>query len=73
MEFDLLQALNTGALIAFTFLFVKGEIISKRVVNQILEEANNRTDKLTAEIKQGIKDAVREGIVEGHHIIKNGR
>lgn len=69
----ILQLLNAGALLAMVVLYTKGQIVSRPIVDKILEEANNRTDKLTAEIKQGIKEAARDGIVEGLLIVKNNK
>ncbi|KAA3645319.1 MAG: hypothetical protein DWQ07_12690 [Chloroflexi bacterium] len=67
---DLFQA---GVLLAAVILFVRGDLLSKKVVEIILEEAENRTAKVADEVKTGIRQAVRDGIIEGVHVAKNGK
>ena len=60
-----------GILIVQVWLYSTGKVISRPVVDKILNEANQRTTKLADEIKEGIKDAVKGGIVEGIHEVRS--
>lgn len=62
---DLLQ--GVGALVVLLWvlvLFIRGDLVTGKTVDKLLEEANNRTAKLVSEVKEGIKEAVKEGILE---------
>ena len=73
MEIDIfLQVANTGALAYIAFAFMKGKIWSSDSVDKMLEANKEQTVKLANEVKNGIKEAVKDGIVAGVYDAKNG-
>lgn len=60
-----------GVLFMNVWFFIKGQIVPVSVVERILQEADKRTTKMADEIKSGIKEAVREAIVQGIHEIRS--
>ena len=69
------EVVNTGGTIAVLILnvwmFATGKVIPAGTVDKMMKSADDRTIKLAEEIKQGIKDAVRDGIVSGIHEVRN--
>lgn len=54
-----------GLLVIGIWAFYNGKIMSSKVVDKILREADARSSKLANEIKLGIQQAVTDGIVAG--------
>jgi hypothetical protein len=55
---------NTSAIITFLYLFVTGKVQSEKVVDRILDEAENRTIKHSKEILDGMEDAIYTGYLK---------
>lgn len=59
---------NGGVLVVVLALLLKGELISRVVVDRILKEAENRAAAITQAIFEDmqikVKNAVREGMIE---------
>ena len=74
-EIQWIQIVNNigvvGVLFMIVWFFIAGRIVPVSVVDRILQEAEKRTTKMADEIKAGIKEAVREAIVQGIHEIRS--
>lgn len=59
----------------FLVLYIRGDIMSKSVVETILREAENRSLKLVRELRNEMKEATREGVLEAIHYLEkeNGK
>lgn len=70
-----LEIINTGGVIGLLVLnlwmFATGKVIPKTTVDAMIKALDDRTVKLANEIKEGISDAVRQGIVTGIHEVRN--
>lgn len=64
-----IELIKTGGVIAVLclnlYFLVSGKVIPKEIVDTMMKRADDRTLKLTAEIKDGIKEAVTQGIIMG--------
>jgi len=71
-----LSILNTfgiiGLLVLIVWAFFNGKVMPKSIHDQLMEEAESRTIKLAAEIQDGIKTAVQEGITQAIVYLRNG-
>lgn len=69
-----LEIINTGGVIGILVLnlwmFATGKVIPKTTVDAMITALDDRTVKLAEEIKSGIKDAVKEGIMSGIHEVR---
>jgi hypothetical protein len=69
------QVINSVGVVGVLFMnvwfFISGRIVPLSVVDRILLEAEKRTTRMADEIKDGIKAAVKEAIVQGIHEIRN--
>jgi hypothetical protein len=74
-ETDWLQIINTGGvlglLLLLVYMFYSGNVVPKSTVDMMIKLTEERTVKLAAEIKEGMKDAVKQGIIEGIHEVRN--
>jgi hypothetical protein len=61
-----LELANGGALLLFLFLLIKGLVVPKVVVDQMMEESKNQTLKLVNEISATIEGAVKNGVLQAH-------
>lgn len=59
------QFMQAGSMVVFLYLFVKGDIVSKKTLDYVLKE-------LVAEMLAGVKEAVYEGHLKADAQI-NGR
>ena len=59
-----------GLLVLNVWMFASGNIVPRSVLDVILKASEDRTTKLADEIKGGIQEAVREGIVAGIHEVR---
>ena len=77
METDLftqiLNALDTGALIAFVILFATGKLMSYKTVELILTQAEERTQKLAKEVLDGMEEKVSNGVLKGMREYNGGK
>lgn len=60
--------IQTGAVVTFLVLFVKGQVISRSVFDELTE---NVVHKVVHTLKDEIKDAVRDGMLEAFDV--NGK
>lgn len=70
-----MELINTGGVIGLLVLnlwmFATGKVIPKTTVDAMIKALDDRTVKLASEIKEGISDAVKQGIVTGIHEVRN--
>lgn len=68
------EIVNTGGTIAVlvlnVWLLATGKLIPKTTMDALIKSMDDRTVKLASEIKAGISEAVREGIVNGIHEVR---
>jgi len=66
---DWMSIINTfgvvGVLVLNLWMFATGRIMPKATVDAMMKAADERTTKLTNEIKDGIEKAVQQGIIVG--------
>ena len=73
VNMEILTALiNTSPTLVFLYLFIAGKIMPETVVDRILKEAEARSAKITQDILDGMKEAVKQGHLEADAEI-NGR
>jgi len=62
-----------GLLVVSVWAFYNGKVMSSKIVDKILREADSRTSRLAGEIKSGIQQAVTAGIAAGiQQSVENG-
>jgi hypothetical protein len=61
---DLLQA---GAWVFMAVLFVKGDVLSKPVVDKMLEHGRDQAKLVAKAVTKEMKEAVKQGILEANH------
>ena len=52
-----------GLLLFIVILFIRGDLITKTMLNHLLEQNKNGIELLATKLQAGMKDAVHEGIV----------
>lgn len=66
---DWMSIINTfgvvGLLVLNLWMFATGRIMPKATVDTMMKAADERTTKVANEIKDGIKEAVQQGIIVG--------
>jgi predicted glycosyltransferase len=66
MDIDILVTLmNTGALVVISVLLIRGDVMPRKTVDKILEEAEKRANIMAAEIVKAMKDSVKDGVEAG--------
>ena len=60
--------IQTGAMVTFLVLFVRGQVISRSVFDELTELV---VHKVIHELKKDMKDAVRDGMLEAFKV--NGK
>lgn len=73
----ILQLVQTGGVVAvllyLVFSFMSGKIVPATVVEKLLSEAENRTLKMAEELRNSIKEAVKQGYLEAREELLNKR
>lgn len=59
--------INTGALVFFVYMFTTGQVVSVKILEKILKEAENRTTKVVTELTETIGKSVENAVSRGIH------
>ena len=63
---DIITAIiDSGVLVVILVLFIRGEIMSKKVVNQILDEAEKRSEIIAGHMTDAMEVKIRQAVKEG--------
>ncbi len=57
---------EVGAWIVIAYAFMNGKIYSKIVVDQMLDLSKEMTVKLANEVKDGMRGAVKDGVMDAY-------
>jgi len=58
--------IEVGAWIAIAYAFMNGKIHSKTAVDQMLDLSKEMTVKLANEVKEGMRGAVKDGVMDAY-------
>lgn len=77
MEFaSILESINALGAIAVLLLvawwFVQGKLYSEKSVERLISAQQESTTKLANEIRDGMRDAVQQGVAAAIHEVRNG-
>jgi len=71
------EIINTGGVVALLVInlwsLATGKVMPKATVDKIIQSNMESTTKLANEIKDGIENAVQNGIVAGIFEVRNGK
>jgi len=73
---EIWNIINTGGVTALLFWnlyrYQKGDVLPRVLHNEITEQQDAKIKLMAAEVCKGMKDAVRDGMIEAHHEL-NGK
>lgn len=65
---ELLQGLgSTGILVLMLYMFMQGKVVPEVILNKLITALESNTQLLADKLRKDIKDAVKEGVIEGYY------
>lgn len=65
---ELLQGLgSTGILVLMLYMFMQGKVVPAVILNKLITALESNTQLLADKLRKDIKDAVKEGVIEGYY------